>query len=55
MGTGKTHLVTALGVEACKQGHEVRFFRVHELVALLQEKYQTGDRNSYEICSGVNS
>lgn len=42
VGTGKTHLATALGVEACRQGHEVRFFRVHDLVALLQEKYQAG-------------
>lgn len=42
VGTGKTHLATALGVEACRRGHEVRFFRVHDLVATLQEKYQAG-------------
>ena len=26
IGTGKTHLATALGVEACRQGHRVRFY-----------------------------
>jgi DNA replication protein DnaC len=25
IGTGKTHVATALGVEACRQGHRVRF------------------------------
>ncbi len=25
IGTGKTHMATALGVEACRQGHRVRF------------------------------
>lgn len=42
VGTGKTHLATALGVESCRRGHEVRFFRVHDLVAVLQEKYRAG-------------
>lgn len=27
-GTGKTHLATGIGYEACKQGLEVRFYRV---------------------------
>ncbi len=36
-GTGKTHLATALGVAACGQGRKVRFFRVTELITLLQE------------------
>jgi DNA replication protein DnaC len=31
-GTGKTHLATALGVEACGRGKRVRFYRVTELV-----------------------
>jgi len=26
IGTGKTHLATALGVQACRQGHRVRFY-----------------------------
>ena len=30
-GTGKTHLATALGMEACARGKRVRFFRVTEL------------------------
>lgn len=42
VGTGKTHLATALGIEACRRGKEVRFFRVHELVALLQKKNEDG-------------
>ena len=36
-GTGKTHLATALGVEACGRGKRVRFWRVTELVTLLLE------------------
>jgi DNA replication protein DnaC len=47
VGTGKTHLATALGVEACRRGQEVRFFRVHDLVAILQEKYRTGTLNRF--------
>ena len=42
VGTGKSHLSLALGVEACRRGHTVRFFRVPDLVALLQEKHQAG-------------
>jgi DNA replication protein DnaC len=34
-GTGKTHLATALGMEACSRGKRVRFFRVTELVTQL--------------------
>lgn len=36
-GTGKTHLATALGIAACRQGYRVRFWRVGQLVAELQE------------------
>ena len=36
-GTGKTHLATALGVEACGRGKRVRFHRVTELVTSLME------------------
>lgn len=39
VGTGKTHMATALGVEACKQGRQVKFFRTAALVnKLLQAK-----------------
>src|SRR5690625_1032447 len=35
-GTGKTHLVTALGHKACRNGYEVRFYRVADLVDQLE-------------------
>jgi len=36
-GTGKTHLAIALGVEACRRRHSVRFFTVSQLVEMLIE------------------
>ncbi|MCM3738534.1 IS21-like element helper ATPase IstB [Bacillus cytotoxicus] len=42
-GTGKTHLATALGLKACEAGHEVRFFRVADLVAQLEEALKQGN------------
>ena len=36
-GTGKTHLATALGIEACNRGRKVRFWRVTELITTLME------------------
>lgn len=36
-GTGKTHLATALGVEACGRGKRVRFHKVTDLVTQLME------------------
>lgn len=36
-GTGKTHLATALGLEACRQGKRVAFYTAAELVTLLLE------------------
>ena len=36
-GTGKTHIATALAIEACHRGYQVRFFRVTELVTQLME------------------
>jgi len=36
-GTGKSHVCTALGVEACRQGKRVRFVTVAELVTELAE------------------
>jgi len=48
VGTGKTHLAIALGVEACRQGHTVRFFRVPDLVALLQDKHQNGTLSRFQ-------
>ena len=42
-GTGKTHLATALGLKACEQGYQVKFFRVADLVGLLEEALQQGN------------
>lgn len=36
-GTGKTHLATALAMEACGRGKKVRFWRVTELITMLME------------------
>jgi DNA replication protein DnaC len=36
-GTGKTHLATALAMEACGRGKHVRFWRVTELITTLME------------------
>ncbi|MEN2774496.1 IS21-like element helper ATPase IstB [Acetivibrio clariflavus] len=37
VGTGKTHLATAIGIEACKLGKSVKFFRTAALVNKLSE------------------
>jgi DNA replication protein DnaC len=36
-GTGKTHVATALGLAACRQGRRVRFFTAANLVTRLEE------------------
>ena len=36
-GTGKTHLITALGMEAIRKGYSVRFYRACELATKLSE------------------
>lgn len=36
-GTGKTHMATALGIEACGRGKRVRFWRVTELITQMME------------------
>lgn len=40
-GTGKTHIATAIGVQACRAGHRVRFWRastlINELISAQQE------------------
>jgi DNA replication protein DnaC len=36
-GTGKTHLATALGLAACRQGKHVRFYTAAALVTRLEE------------------
>src|SRR3954453_96692 len=39
-GTGKTHLATALGLAACRQGKRVRFFTAAGLVNQLEDAHQ---------------
>lgn len=41
-GTGKSHLVTGLGRKACRNGYEVRFFRVADLVEILEKSWKEG-------------
>src|SRR5690625_424521 len=41
-GTGKSNLVTALGRKACRNGFEVRFYRVADLVELLEKSWRAG-------------
>lgn len=36
-GTGKTHLATALGIQACHQGRKVKFFSTADLIHQLLE------------------
>ncbi len=39
-GTGKTHLATALGLAACRQGRRVRFFTAATLVQRLEQAHK---------------
>ena len=43
VGTGKTHLAIALGIEACNRGKKVRFFKVAHLVNELIEASERGE------------
>jgi len=43
VGTGKTHLATALGIKACMQGMRVSFYRAGELTNKLLEKHEDGE------------
>ena len=42
VGTGKTHLATALAMKACEEGKRVRFYTAASLANLLLEKNQRG-------------
>ncbi len=42
VGTGKTHMAIALGVDACRRGKATQFYRASDLVAVLQEKFVAG-------------
>lgn len=47
VGTGKSHLATAIGVEACSQGKNVKFVRTAALVNQLSEARTSGSLNRY--------
>jgi len=47
VGTGKTHLATAIGIEACNQGKNVKFFRTAALVNQLSEAKASGNLSKY--------
>ena len=42
VGTGKTHLATAIALNLCRQGRHVRFYTATGLANTLQEKHQRG-------------
>ncbi|MFW6026552.1 MAG: IS21-like element helper ATPase IstB [Halanaerobiales bacterium] len=45
VGTGKTHLATALGIKACQKNKKVKFYRAIDLTNELLEKYKNGQAN----------
>jgi DNA replication protein DnaC len=47
VGTGKTHLATAIGIEACNRGKAVRFFRTATLVNQLGDAQKKGELNRF--------
>jgi DNA replication protein DnaC len=47
IGTGKTHLATAIGIEACKLGKAVKFFRTAALVNKLSEAKRTKELSGF--------
>ena len=47
VGTGKTHLATAIALKACESGKHVRFFTAASLANVLLEKNSKGTLNSY--------
>lgn len=47
VGTGKTHLATAVALKACQEGRCARFFTAASLANLLLEKNSKGALNSF--------
>ena len=47
VGTGKTHLATALALKACHEGKKVRFFTAASLANILLEKNNKGTLNTF--------
>lgn len=42
VGTGKTHLASAIGVNSCSAGYTVKYFTVAEIVVRLSEAFKNG-------------
>jgi len=47
VGSGKTHLATAIALSLCERGRHVRFYTATGLANTLQEKYQRGTLTSF--------
>lgn len=47
IGTGETHLDTAIALKACQQGRHVRFFTAASLANLLLERNNKGTLNAF--------
>jgi len=47
VGTGKTHLATAIALRACQNGKHTRFFTAASLANILLEKNQKGTINNF--------
>lgn len=47
VGTGKTHLATAIALKACQEGRYVRFYTAASLANILLEKNNKGLLNTY--------
>lgn len=47
-GSGKTHLATALGINACRAGYKVKFFTAVNLAAELSEATQSARLTKFE-------
>jgi DNA replication protein DnaC len=47
VGTGKTHLATAIALKACQEGRRVRFFTAASLANILLEKNNKGTLNNF--------
>ena len=47
VGTGKTHLATAIAVNLCEQGRHARFFTATGLASILQDKQHKGTLTSF--------
>ena len=47
VGTGKTHLATAIALRACQSGKRTRFFTATSLANILLEKNQKGTINNF--------